>query len=214
MVFFCWERGVCVRVILFLLTSILAGILFFQSDKVTTEYLNYSHYEMVHLDDKMSIEQSFHPSQNFLKSISFFCANIEMDMGILELEITNERGKVIYQKEIEADTLKTGEFNCFTINKIVSTDEDYVLRLEFKERSESDSFLGLMVVPNEMNLLQNGQCSLDGLKSGYSLAVVYEMGGIPPKVAGVMIFAFVIMINVFIIPAIEKMEVVRRIKNR
>ena len=214
MILFRCTRGVCVRFIIFFLTSILAGILFFRIDTVTTEYLNYNHYEMVHLNDQMRIEQRIRPSQNFLRSISFFCANIETDMGILELEIADEEGKIIYQNEIEADTLKAGEFNCFAINKIVRADEDYVLGLEFKGRREKDSFLGLMMVPNEMNLAQNGTCSFEGMKSVYSLAVVYEMGRIPPKVAGVMLFAFILMMNVFIIPAIGNMKMTKKLMNK
>ncbi len=214
MILFRQIKEVLVRIMVLILTTIVAGILFFRADKMTTEYLNYSHYEMVHLYSQMRIEQTIQPSQNFLGSISIYCANIEADMGVLRVEIKEENGEVIYQKEIDADILETGEFNRFTVNKMVRTDRNYVLSLEFRGNSEEDIFLGLMAVPGEMNLVQNGECSFEGLEPGYSLAIVYEMEKMPPGIAIVILFVFIVMINIFIIPAIEKMELVRKIKNR
>lgn len=207
-------REILVRGIFLILTTILLGVLFLRGDKSGTEYLNFGEYDMLHVEDQMTVEQMIRPTEDFLVSVSLFCANIEPDMGILEIEIVDEDGKRIYQREVEADTLETGTFNRFAVNKTVEKNRDYTLSLTFRlnEGANEELSLGIMAVPESKNLPQTGKCRFDGMKDDYNLAITYEMGR--PPLIGLTLFAAVLVImNLFLFPEIVRMERVRKLKD-
>lgn len=205
-------REMLYKTIIFILTVILAAVLFLRTDRNQTEYLNYNVYEILHLYNQMKIEQAFQPAENYLKSISLYFANIEEDMGILEMEIRNEDRELVYQKEIDADTLETGTFNSIPVNQSVKRGETYILSLVFRGNEEEDNFIGLMAVPGEKNLSQTGECYFDGLEAGYNLAMSYDLTSRPPQTGMTLFFAFIVLLNVFLIPCIRKMKMVQDLK--
>lgn len=199
-----------------ILTTGLLGVLFLRRDTISTEYLDFDEHSMLHVHHGMEVEQVIRPTEGFLVSISLFCANIEPDMGILEMAIRNEDGKLIHQAKIDTDTLETGAFNRFVIKKTVKKNEEYTLSLTFRAEDEENEelYFGLMAVLKEKNLPQTGDCRFEGLEEDeYNLAVGYEMSR-PPGIGLTLFGAAVVMINLFLIPEIGKMEILQKQKER
>lgn len=207
-------KAILIRGIFFVLTAGLLGGLFLRGDRSSTEYLNYDEYDMLHVHDQMKIEQVIRPTEEFLVSVSLFCANIEPDMGILEMEIIDENGKRIYRREVEADTLETGAFNRFVINKAVKKNKDYTLCLTFRmnDKAGEDLSLGIMAVPESKNLSQTKECRVEGMQDGYNLAIAYEMRR-PPLIGLTLFGASFVIVNLFLIPDIMRMKSIQKLKD-
>ena len=194
------------------IAGILAGV-FLRGDRSSNEYLNYDEYDMLHVYDQMRIKQVIHPSDGFLVSVSLFCANIEPNMGVIEMELKDENGKRIHQAEIKTDTLETGTFNRFVINKSVEK-KDYILSLTFllNDGVDEDFSLGIMAVPEDKNFPQTGNCYFEGIEDGYNLALAYEMRQFPG--IGLTLFcATLLIIFLFVAPDIRRMKSIQMLKD-
>lgn len=207
-------REILIIGIFFILTAVLLGVLFLRGDRSGTEYLNFDEYDMLHVQDQMTVEQMIRPTEDFLISVSLFCANIEPDMGSLEIEIADEDGKRIYRREVEADALETGTFNRFAVNKAVEKNRDYTLSLTFRlqEGADEELSLGIMAVPESKNLPQTGECQFDGIKDDYNLAVTYEMGR-PPLIGLTLFLAVLVIVNLFLFPDVVRMKKIQKLKD-
>lgn len=207
-------RAILMRGIFCIVTAGLLGGLFLRGNRSSTEYLNYDEYDMLHVHDQMKIEQVIRPTEEFLVSVSLFCANIEPDMGTLEMEITDEDGKRIYQREVEADTLETGAFNRFVINKAVKKNRDYTLCLTFRmnDGAGEDLSFGIMAVPESKNLSQTKECRFEGMQDGYNLAIAYEMRR-PPLIGLTLFGASFVIVNLFLLPEVMRMRSIQKLKD-
>lgn len=207
-------KEIIIRVVFFILSAVMLGCLYLRGDRSSTEYLNLDEYDMLHVQDEMKIEQTICPREEFLVSVSLFCANIEPDMGILEMEISDESGKRIYRRKVEADTLKTGAFNRFAINKAVQKNKNYTFSLTFRmnEEADADLYLGIMAVPESKNLPQTEECQFEGMKDGYNLAIAYEMSR-PPLIGVTLLGAVLVIVNLFLAPEVVRMEGIRKLKD-
>ena len=207
-------KEIIIRVVFFILSAVLLGCLFLRGDRSSTEYLNLDEYDMLHVRDGMRIEQTICPREEFLVSVSLFCANIEPDMGALEMEISDESGKRIYRRKVEADTLETGAFNRIVINKAVQKNRDYTFSLTFRmnEEADADLYLGIMAVPEDKNFPQTGNCYFEGIEDGYNLALAYEMRQFP-GIGFTLFCATLLIIFLFVAPDIRRMKSIQMLKD-
>ncbi len=158
------------RIILLILTSLIAVIFFLAGAKdsfsVKKTYLaveNPENYSIVEIKNELPVEQKFTTaSMNFLEKIEIFLVGIseKNKQDYLNIELMDEEGNVIFQKDLSVGDIKNGEITKVLIGIDVIPQKEYTFVFKVKSILDESS-LGILTVPRTENVGIGKQLSIN-----------------------------------------------------
>lgn len=144
------------------------------SDRIeaTHEYLITKYYRFETLYEE-EIVQYFTPEYHYLDAIELFIANIypETD-GHIQISITDEKGKAIFDKRYRASEIPTGEFYTYKIGKKIEAGKSYTLCVSYE--GDSEELPQIMVSDKNKNLQETEDMYVHGEEMEYNMAVTWH----------------------------------------
>ncbi len=130
----------------------------------------YYHFENI---DSDGIIQEFKPAYNYVESIELFIVLPDEKIGEINLSITNDREKEVFQKKYKISKIPTGEVHEYKIKEKLNPGKTYRICISYD--GESEELPQIMVSEKAKNLVETGTMMIQGEPSDYyNVAISYR----------------------------------------